>query len=327
MKKVYNPSPSPRPRRRIKYGRLILPVMSLVLVTLVLWLGLQWTLKTLAWHFIPVQRVDNGVLEDRLTLQVYIARKEQVIVAPVTGKLIPLVPEGERVPEGATIARLLPVAVEPYGPGPIDIKAPFSGQVSYQTDGLEKVLQPANLENISYQELKGLVKLASPVSAGGQVKSGTAIIRLVNNLEPLGIYVVMDEWPHSWQEGERVLLKVPGQDTEVQARITRMQDAGSQKVVIMEVPRWDISWLKPRQVEVNAILNYYRGVIVPVEALSTGPGGEPGVYLFDTRGIKWQPVTNLGQVGDKAAVRGLKAGSEVVTKPKLARWLADKFGK
>jgi putative membrane fusion protein len=285
-------------------------------------LALQGLLKFIAWRLLEVERVNDGVLHEKLAMQVYIARQEEVIIAPAAGKLLPLVTEGERVPEGATIARLLlPLAIAPDKTEAIDLKAPFAGQVSYKSDGLEKVLRPGNLEYINLQELTELAGLATLVTAGGQVKTGMAIIRLVNNLEPLGLYAVVDEWPPGWQQGKVVTLELPGQQVQLKASITGRQDAGDSKVVIMEVPNWDSRWLHPRQVEVNAILNNYRGVIVPVKSLSTRPGGEKGVYLYDTKELKWQAVTCLGQVGDRVAIDGIKAGSEVVTNPHLARWL------
>lgn len=169
-----------------------------------------------------------------------------------------------------------------------------------------------------------MASLAKPVRASGQVKSGTAIIRLVNNLEPLGIYTAVEELPPGWKQGKRLAFKIPEQDGELEVRITQTYDAGNQKVVIMEAPRWDIRWLQPRQMEIEAILNCYRGVIVPREALYMGPENEPGIYCIDTRTIRWQPVTILGQVGDQVAVEGLKTGAEVVVNPKLGRWLSNK---
>ncbi|NLW08077.1 MAG: hypothetical protein GX039_08920 [Clostridia bacterium] len=332
MQTGYNlPLTKKRRRKGKKYRHLVISLVLLALAALLLWLGLQGALRSVAWRLLAVERVNQGVLQDKLTMEVYLARQEEVIIAPAAGKLMPLVTEGERVPEGATIARLLPLAIDPEGRGAIDLKAPFAGQVSYLTDGLEKVLQPGNLENITLQEITELAGLARPVTSGGQVKPGTAIIRLVNNLEPLGLYAIVDEWPPGWQQGKTVSLELPGDLSSeggyVKARITGRQDAGDRKVVIMEVPGWDLRWLNPRKLEINAIINKYRGVIIPAEALSSGQKGEMGVYLYNTRGLKWQEVTSLGQVGDKLAVEGIEAGAEVVTNPHLARWLTNERDK
>ncbi|KYH32578.1 HlyD family efflux transporter periplasmic adaptor subunit [Neomoorella mulderi] len=323
MRPAYNPALPARPRQRRRRGRFILPVLGLMLFALAAWLGFQQVFKAIAWHFLKVERVDYGVLEDILPLEVFIAREEEVLVAPATGALVPVVPEGERVPVGATIARVLPVAAAPPGQGPLEIKASFPGQVSYHTDGLEKALQPASLGNINYQELKRLVELAGPVTAEGQIKAGTAIGRLVNNLAPLAVYAPLEDFPAGWQAGKRVNLKLPGSGDEVRASITRLQDEGRQKAVLMTIASWDERWLKPRRLEVAAVLNRYRGIILPAAALSSGPGGAKGVYLLGDRGIKWQPVSIEGQVGDRVAVRGLEAGTEVVVTPGLVRWLRE----
>ncbi len=324
MNKKYRRPLTVRPRRRIKYGRYIALGIVIVSVILLLWVSLQWVVEVAAWRFIAAQQVSNGVLEDRLALRMVIARDEQLITAPVTGKLLPLVAEGQRVPEGVTIARLLPAAVEPYEPEAIDIKAPFSGQISYLTDGLEKILHPANLENIDYRELEKLVGTSVPAKTEGQVKSGIGIIRLVNNLEPLKLFTIIDVCPQGWQQKKQVVLKVPGQEGELKAHITQIQELEGQKVVIMEVPQWELRWLYPRQAEMEAIINNYKGVIVPLKALSEGPQGEIGVYYLTARCIKWQPVTIVGQVGKQVAVSGLEDGLEVVTNPQLGRLLAEK---
>ncbi|WP_338819366.1 hypothetical protein MTCOM_07920 [Moorella thermoacetica] len=323
MKTANNPSPPPvkaRPRRRRRPGRFIVRVALLILLLLVAWSGIRGAARAVAWHFLLTRQVDTGTLEDNLPLEVYIAREEKVLTAPVTGTLTPVIPEGERVPVGATIANLLPVAA---GTNPVAIKAPYPGQVSYEVDGLEANLQPATLGNISYQDLKRLIALARPVTARGQVKEGEPVVRLVNNLDPLRLYVPLENWPAGWKVGQEVTLKVPGDNDEVRARIIRLQDEGNQRAAVMEVATWDNSWLLPRQMAVVAVLRRYRGIILPASALDVGPGGEKGVYVLGANSFKWQPVTIVGQVGDQVAVRGLEAGAEVVLRPRLARWLMN----
>ncbi|MGI9859918.1 HlyD family efflux transporter periplasmic adaptor subunit [Moorella naiadis] len=322
MKTAYNPLPPParsRPRRR-RLGPWLLRGAALAILILVAWSGIRAATRAVAWYFLLIQPVDKGTLEDNLPLEVYIAREEQVLTAPVTGTLTPVVPEGERVPVGATIARLLPVAA---GAQPVDLKAPCPGQVSYETDGLEGSLQPAKLGNISYQDLKRLVNLARPVTARGQVQEGAAVVRLVNNLAPLRLYAPLKERPAGWQEGREVTLKVPGSDGDVEARLLRLQDEGNQQAAILEVTTWDNNWLLPRRLQVAAVLHRYRGIIIPASALATGPEGKQGVYLLGARDLQWQTVSVVGQVGDQVAVRGLDAGAEVVLRPQVARWLMN----
>lgn len=309
-----------RPRRRRRPGRIIVQGAFLILLLVVGWAGIRGAARAVAWHFLLIRQVDTGTLEDNLPLEAYIAREEKVLTAPATGTLTPVVPEGERVPAGATIANLIPVAA---GANPVAIKAPYPGQVSYEVDGLEATLQPSTLGNISYQDLKRLVALARPVTASGQVKEGDPVVRLVNNLAPLRLYIPVESLPPGWKAGQGVTLKVPGDNGMVRARIVRLQDEGNQRAAVMEVATWDNSWLLPRQKAVVAVMNRYRGVILPVSALDVGPGGEKGVYVLGARNLQWQPVTVVGQVGDQVAVRGLEAGAEVSLRPRLARWLMN----
>ncbi len=321
MKTAYDPAAPTRPRRRRRPGRFIFFFLGIVLVSLVAWLAGVNTARAIGWRFLKVEPVDSGVLEDKLPLEVVIARDEHLLITPATGTLKPVVAEGERVPVGATIAYVLPVAATPEGQNPLAIKAPFPGQVSYHTDGLEKALQPAGLGNTGYQELKRLVDLARPVTAQGQVKAGTAIGRLVKNFAPLTIYAPLALLPPGWQEGQKITLKLPGDGDAVRAAITRLQDEGEQKAVLMTIPSWDERWLTPRQLAVAAVLNRYQGCIIPAMALTRDPAGATGVYTMGARRIKWQAVTIEGQVGERVAVRGLEKGTEVIVNPRLARWL------
>lgn len=311
----------PRTRRRSPYGRIILYGLTAILLVFALIFSLQYISKTVAWRFIPLERAYAGVLEDRLALKGYIARKEQVLVAPASGWLMPVVQEGERVPEGKSIADLIPVAVEPQGQKKIEIIAPFAGQVSYHTDGLENVLQPEMLENINYRELEELVRLAIPFEARGQVKAGISIIRLANNLQPLRIVSSVQDWPAGWHENRKLTIVVSEFESEVQAKIIRMQDQGEAKVVIMEIALWNTDWLKPRSIEMDVILNTYQGMIIPEKALSVNPDGETGVYVLGTKGFTWQPVTVVGRVGNKAAVTGVTPGLEFAASAKWVRWV------
>ncbi|WP_258359345.1 HlyD family efflux transporter periplasmic adaptor subunit [Moorella sulfitireducens] len=320
MKTAYTPGLPARPRQRRRWGRFIIPVLGLLLLVLGARLGINQVFRAVAWYFLQVERVNYGVLEDNLTLELFIAREEEILIAPATGTLVRVAAEGERVPAGATIARVLPAASPGAGPGSIEIKASFPGQVSYQTDGLEKALRPDNLGNISYQELERLVELGCPVTAGNQVKAGTAFGRLVNNLASLVVYAPLQEFPPGWQAGNRVRLKLPAGD-EVRATITRLQDEGRQKAVLMTIASWDERWLNARRLEATVVLNRYRGIILPAAALSDGPGGGKGVYLLAARGIKWQPVTITARVGEMVVVEDLKAGTEVIVNPDLARRL------
>jgi len=314
-----------RLKRRMSFRKFIFLTVFLSVSCFFVFLIFQWTVKKIVLHIVPVLQVEKGTIEDKLDLQVYIAREEQTITAPVTGDLVTMVQEGERVPVGATIAYIIPVAVEPAQQGPVELKAPFAGQVSYQIDGLERVLRPGELGNINHEELKRLIKLARPVNSETRVRAGTAVIRLVNNLEPLKLYAVVEKWPESLQEGKQVVIVTgeagTGNDGRIKARISRLQDEGNQRVVIMEVPLWDNSWLRPREREVSIVLDSYQGVIIPVGALTTNSNGEKGVYVLGARSIEWRQVSVTGRVGNKAAVEGIKANSEVIANPDLMRWL------
>ena len=118
-------------RKGKKYRHFVISLVLLALAALLLWLGPQGALRSVAWRLLAVERVSQGVLQDQLTMEVHLARQEEVIIAPAAGKLMPLVTEGERSAwRGATIARLLPLAIDPEGERGDNPKLFFAGQVS-----------------------------------------------------------------------------------------------------------------------------------------------------------------------------------------------------
>ncbi|MDK2820693.1 MAG: hypothetical protein PWP31_658 [Clostridia bacterium] len=321
MKRPYVPKSFHQKKRSPKPRIIILRIFFLIFLGLVIWHGLGWGIKSISQIFLRVETVYSGVLEDKLAIKVYIAREEEVLATPVTGTLISLVKEGERVPIGATIARFLPVANQS---GEIKFKAPFSGQVSYQTDGLEKSLQPSSLRNLGYKEIKRLVSLAKPITANGQVKAGTAVIRIVNNLAPIKLFTSIENLPSGFKTGKRLKLEIPDIGKTYRAQIEHIQKRGNSYDVIMEVATWDDLWLVPREMTLTAIVDYYSGIIVPASAIIEGASGEKGVYILGVSNIEWKPVTVKGQIGEQVAVEGLETATEVILTPHLARWIINK---
>lgn len=57
------------------------------------------------WETVPAR---YGRVTVAVATEVLVVREERVVLAPVTGRLIPVAREGERVPRGAPLARLLP---------------------------------------------------------------------------------------------------------------------------------------------------------------------------------------------------------------------------
>ncbi|MBC7326406.1 MAG: hypothetical protein H5T99_14020, partial [Moorella sp. (in: Bacteria)] len=104
MKTAYYQNLSARPQQRRRRGSLVALLLVVFLGSLLAWMVFRHACRAVSWYFLKVERADYGILEESLPLDVFIAREEEILVAPATGKLIQVVPEGERVPVGATIA-------------------------------------------------------------------------------------------------------------------------------------------------------------------------------------------------------------------------------
>ncbi|GFN24061.1 HlyD family efflux transporter periplasmic adaptor subunit [Thermanaeromonas sp. C210] len=314
----------PRKRRGSRTKKLIRGLFWGGILLFLLYQGASRLLFFIAWQALETRQVTAGILEKTISLETVVVREETLLAAPADGTLIRLIPEGERVAAGGTIAQVELAGVAVGDAGVRDLKAPFASQVCYHPDGLEKVLQPAMLEKFDPPEVISLARRARPAGEERGVRAGTPVVRLVNNLQPLFLYAMLPEVPPAWQEKKRVILRSPGQEDSLSAKVDRLYSLGDDYVLVLRIDKWGSWWLHRRVVTVEAIAESYDGVVVPQTALVTLEDGSVGVYCLVGREAKFQQVEIVGAVEERAAVRGLKEGSEVVVNPYWVRFLGGK---
>ncbi|MGI9951130.1 HlyD family efflux transporter periplasmic adaptor subunit [Moorellaceae bacterium AZ2] len=318
------PTKDPRGKRRALKKSLVRGLFWGGLFLFLLYQGVSRLLLVIAWQALQTQQVASGVLEKTISLETVVVREETFLAAPADGTLIRVIPEGERVAAGGTIAQVQVAAVAVGDAGVRDLKAPFAGQVCYHPDGLERVLQPGLLEQLDPPEVFSLARRARPAGEGSAVKAGTPVVRLVNNLQPLFLYTILPKVPSGWQEKKRVTLRSPDQAETVSARVERLYPLEDRYVLVLRIDKWGSRWLHGRATTVEAVVEKYSGVLVPRTAVVTLEDGSTGVYRLVGREVKFQQVEVVGVVDERAAVQGLKEGSEVVVNPYWVRFLKGK---
>ncbi|MDN5346828.1 MAG: hypothetical protein PWP65_392 [Clostridia bacterium] len=312
--------PSRFSRRKKRTGRRTL--FSFVLFCLLGWLVTGWAWQAFNWRMLKTERVFTGTITENLVLEGLIFREETILTAPVTGKLEEVAREGEKVPAGAPVVKIFPAATSPEGDKVFVLKAPFAGQICYHPDGLENVLKPDLFDKIPPEEIKRLARLAQPADLKDTVTAGQPVVRVTNNLLPAYFLAEFPVLPEGWQVGKNLSLKWQGQEERFQAELYRLQKAANGWQALFQIEQWGDELFHAREVKAEAIFKIYRGVVVPKEALTRGPDGKTSVYFLSGTRIRIREVEVVGLAGDKAAVKGLEEGTEVVTNPRVARRLA-----
>ncbi|MCG0276972.1 MAG: hypothetical protein L5656_00345 [Thermanaeromonas sp.] len=296
-------------------------LLGLAFLSLVLYQAGLGIMRLVAWRALDTERPQAGVLEKTTHLKALVIREETFLTAPAGGTLERVVPEGERVAAGGTIARVKLAGVEPGDTGVRNIVAPFAGLVCFHPDGLENTLKPGVWEKISHHDIFSLAQKATPNSPGETVRTGEPLIRLANNLHPLFLCAVVDGLPQEWEEKKQVTLVWPGEKDRLKVKMVKLYTVNNQKVVVLRLDNWGSEWLDKRLVEVEAVVEHYSGFILPRKALVILPDGSKGVYILSGKGVRFQEVQIVGTVGDKMSVQGIKPNVEVILNPFWTRWL------
>jgi len=202
------------------------------------------------------------------------------------------------------------------------IVAPSPGVIRTEMDGLGTLLDWDN--ELSEDSIKSLIDSTKTESIevfdGKHVQAGYPVARILDHLELEGLLIVDDSWSEEFEEGEMLSLKIPDNDVGVKAQI-------SQPVFGLEgkkVMRVSISDPKPffyanRRWEGSVEICMCGVSEIPKSALSY-KDGISGVTLWNEGNTKWKHVEVIEESGNKALIKGIDSGCEIITNPAILRW-------
>ena len=296
----------------------------LVVITLyIVWQGINYTRDIVMARLLRVEEARYGVIEDVLPVEGTLIRNEKVLPSPGTGRLKILIPEGERVRVGAVVARVAAPAMDSQkGETLFNITAPVTGIVSYQTDGLESVYTPRNLQVLPVSKLRSTEIKPIKLTEGMQVEAGKPVAKIVNNLEPVNILGVIPKEKVSsdmLKTGKRVKVRfAKDQAAPVYLSVADSSFQGKENLYRLVLNNYSDSFINPRIVFFELVIKRFEGFIVPADAL-VEKENKLGVYIIYKEAIKWKNVQVIGQINNKVAIGGLEPGVSVVQNPKYAR--------
>ncbi len=260
---------------------------------------------------VEVQTVAVGQLEESARVPAILLKRERVMVAPATGRLENMVPEGERVKNGREVARFYPEGAV----NPISILIPSSGIVSFDLDGWETKQEGFSLKAGDQDIFEFDPMILNDGSF--QFNTGEPILKVIDNLAPLRLAILMEpaEDFDALKPGDKISLR-QGEEDDFMAKCEEVWRGDGRQTAILSVASIGDELLKERRIEVDIISKRYRGIIVPAKSLVTKDEAV-GVYRVIKGKVHFRQVEVEAAIEGKALVNGLDDGDRIVTTPGL----------
>lgn len=301
-------------------GRLVLFFIALGIV---IWLGTQ-LYYFCVFHAIRTIPAELGELTESTAAKAVLLMNENVVRAPNTGKLLPIVAEGDRVPVGTLVAQLELMADPAGSSGKIQIKSPCTGIISYQLDGWESIYDRYSWQRVDpsviFEKLEEGNKIVSGVRE--DIKQGEPVFKVIDNLANPYLIVQFPRGfkPHI-EQNDRLTLTW-GEEGTGKALVVAHHKKGDHYYAVVELKQ-----ARPfpcqRNLDLQVMHILGEGIIIPESAL-VEKEGQTGVYVMAVTGPKHRKVEVTAALNEQAAVQGIVPGTEVITNPSLAEIICNK---
>jgi putative membrane fusion protein len=298
-------------RKRFKPVFIILGALTLCFA---LYLLYSLAHDYVASRFVQVTLAEKGVIQNNLAVSGMFLRDEQVVAAPVTGRLTWLVREGTRLAAGTPVAELA------YGNQMLVVSAPEAGVVALWLDGLEGVLQPGKLPEI---DLAGLLRQPPPKRQpenGELVEQGSMLFKMADNYRCSFLFALPhDEFLTLGLDNGHLLHFTFDSGQKMSGRLAwHNTDANGYVTLAAELLPDVGAGLPGRFAEALLLVEETRGVTVPASALVQREGGT-GIYTLVEATVRFRSVEIRAVGKGKAVVEGLNEGITVIANPWLVK--------
>jgi putative membrane fusion protein len=224
-----------------------------------------------------------------------IVRTESLIRATDTGTISYYISENEKARKYAKVAD-----VYPAGGSAVPHTLASTGVVSYYVDGLEEVLNPDTIgdaiDPVRYLEGDPVVKNARRES----VASGSIICKVITSDT---WYIVMIMTPEQAETFEvDASVDIFFDEEPIRAAVSAIYDKGDYLLVACSTKRYYEPYARIRTANVSAASKTYKGLVVPLTAL-TEQDGQTGVMVLQINGdYVFTPVNILLKDENEALV-------------------------
>lgn len=252
-----------------------------------------------------------GKVVDGFTTRALLLRRERVFSAPQSGEIKFEKPEGTRVRKGAEV-----VSVDDS-----KVYSRMPGIISYAQDGLESILHPRNIEEITPQTLKKLDRKFKQNSQGNSVNEGDMLFKIVDNYTQYLLFIVDIQEARRYKKGEVVFIKRENDSSDLlRARVDNVLMKKDEAVITVKMDQFVKDWLNLRWVEIEFIKNTFRGIVIPHSAIFNHPSGKGVLILNSSNQYIFREVEVKKAVADKAVVKNLEVGDRVIINPETVNY-------
>jgi putative membrane fusion protein len=200
--------------------------------------------------------------------------------------------------------------------------APGAGVVSYCLDGLEEILTPDSIGRYTTRQVLAMVSRPVFTAEETRLRAGEPVARIVSDREVLLAVVVTNSQADRMVAVRDVTLRFPAFEgrREAAARLHHVGERERNGYCLITYATGELldGMVSGRQVEAVIVLKTLSGTVVSRKAV-VQRGGMDGVFVLDRNVCRFQPVEVRGGNEDEVVVKGLPAGTPVITTP----WLVD----
>ncbi len=269
-----------------------------------------------------VEQIRQGVIQTSVKASGVIVRNERVVPAPRTGRLKVLVPEGQRVRVGETVAKVVvPSLDSKTGETLFNITAPQAGIVSYYLDGLEELYSPKNLKELDLNKVETIKSEPRQVLPGSEVEEGRPVLKIINNLEPIHIIAEIADGQKLSEKSEKkaFLLSFGSAEGKTSAaHLLARNFRGKANQILLRLADYNESLATPRRFDFDLITERFAGYVVPAKAI-VRKEGKDGIYIVYKERVRWKKVDISGMAEEKVVISGVTPDIKVILNPEYVK--------
>jgi len=305
---------------RQKKRRLTLSALLIFsLLVLVVYQGAGLVRLLMLRATLQVDTIKHDWVAETVPVTGMLIKEEMLLRSPLKGNLTLLTKEGQRISKGEAVAKVQAVSLDtPGGTAEKQIYTSEGGLFCTNVDGLEEVISPANLEALSLKQLSTITKeKTQPNNKLEQVDKGQVVAKLIDNLEPLLIYLEVPKGRlelEQWQPESEV--KIDYQGSLLSARVIRIEQISDRLLLLLSAQQYPEKLVLMREVGLELINKELSGFIVSKKSL-VYQENKPGLYIVIKQRVCWNPVEITGTLQQQVVVQGesLTPGLRYITNP------------
>ncbi|MCK4259110.1 MAG: hypothetical protein KAX49_09035 [Halanaerobiales bacterium] len=259
-----------------------------------------------------------GRLTDDFEAKGLFIKSEDVVYAPYAGEITMLVSDGEKVPVGKPVLKLVGLGREKI------YYSSNTGVIGFQVDGLEKTLNPVMLEEFqqNYRDFRGKLTGTKDQS---RVNAGRPLFKIVDNFVLYLLVEAPADQVFRYNKGEKIWATFD--EITIIGWVRQIID--HRNLFVIQLERFPVEIINKRWVDVTIMTDAETGVYVPHSALIE-EDNILGVYKMVDDTPRFVSVDWIGGDGINEVIyaKGIDRGIEILANPAkdLSKYLKTEDG-